>query len=80
MASPPLILEAMPPLAARCRAAQFALRSVLKCREEPRRMSPLGPTRTSLRTFDSVPRRRGLLGLGRELDLAAQFQSLCVEN
>jgi hypothetical protein len=27
--------------------------------------------RTSLRTFDSVSRRRGLLGLGRELDLAA---------
>jgi hypothetical protein len=42
--------------------------------------SQFEPTRTSLRTFDSVSRRRGLLGLGRELDLAAQFQSLCVEN
>ena len=27
-----------------------------------------------------LSRRRGLLDLGRELDLAAQFQSLCVEN
>jgi hypothetical protein len=40
----------------------------------------IDPTRTLLRTFDSISRRRGLLGLGRELDLAAQFQSLCVEN
>ena len=45
MASSPLIFEAMPPLAARRRPALFALLSILKCREEPGRMSPLGPKR-----------------------------------
>ena len=42
MAFPPLIFGAMPPLAARRRPAQFALLSVLKCREEPAECSPLG--------------------------------------
>jgi hypothetical protein len=50
MASPPLIFEAMPPLAAWRRPAQFALPSVLKCREAPGRMSPLGHE-TDIRTY-----------------------------
>jgi hypothetical protein len=37
------------------------------------RLSRFDTTRTSLRTFGSVSRQRGLLGLGRELDLVAQF-------